>query len=151
MPPGTLQPPSSPLFARTKPFRVCTFLLAGMDATGDAAVSGPASTAGDDDEPLSGGRFSWISHRGLWMLHWLAALQFGWLAGRLVWLGSKLASRCWTATGEAGQLQGCCQAAQQARPRLECCCRWMHRIACLTVRLLPHICAGDEAISSEEE
>ena len=25
-----------------------------MDATGDAAVSGPASTAGDDDEPLSG-------------------------------------------------------------------------------------------------
>lgn len=29
--------------------------LAGMDATGDAAVSGPASTAGDDDEPLSGG------------------------------------------------------------------------------------------------
>ena len=27
-----------------------------MDVTGDAAVSGPASTAGDDDEPLSGGQ-----------------------------------------------------------------------------------------------
>lgn len=83
MPPGTLQPPAPPLFSGTKPSPlvfVLSFLqawlpmrqcpaqpllshalrllpllsVAGMDATGDAAVSGPASTAGDDDEPRSG-------------------------------------------------------------------------------------------------